>query len=90
MTFLEPSEANALAAELAEAMTAQLCHCGSPARMDGSDYDRVCTQWPLCEQPRGQRWQDSQLCAVDGCCRYRFDTPTSRWCSYHTENGYTR
>lgn len=27
-----------------------ICHCGQEARNDGSDYDRVCCQWPLCEK----------------------------------------
>jgi hypothetical protein len=26
-----------------------VCHCGQPARNDGSEYDWVCAQWPFCE-----------------------------------------
>jgi hypothetical protein len=32
------------------------CHCGAPARSDGSDYDgSVCEQWPICEQAKQAR-----------------------------------
>ncbi len=30
-----------------------LCHCGDVARNDGSDYEGVCSQWPLCETREG-------------------------------------
>lgn len=30
----------------------RVCHCGAVARNDGSDYNDICDQWPLCERGR--------------------------------------
>lgn len=42
----------------------RLCHCGAVARNDGSDYEGVCFQWPLCEskphQPEGCSCKDPE------------------------------
>ena len=42
----------------------RLCHCGAVARNDGSDYEGVCSQWPLCEskphQPEGCACKDPE------------------------------